>query len=158
MIPAYQTQHESDAWRQSAAVLPRPDGIYACEINRDYSLKYYEAILFTGWGTVFVFDFNVLTGLFPVPPFGEAARLAMQWFGHPSPQYERRGLYGVNGHAISFTAQDMRGDPAQYTGGIDANARELRLDVVPIGHTGRRPVKRKYKYHSLAPRELPRLS
>jgi hypothetical protein len=33
-MPAYPVHHESDAWRQAAAVLPRTDGFYACYIIR----------------------------------------------------------------------------------------------------------------------------
>jgi hypothetical protein len=145
-VPAYEAQQQSDAWRQSAAVLPRTNGVYSDQVSKDYSNKHFEAILFTEWGTVFVFDVEVASGLFAPVPFREGARRAMQWFGHPSPREERRGLYGLNGLAISFTVRDMYGNPAEYTGAIDASSKELKLQVVPIGHTGRRPLKRTYKF------------
>lgn len=146
MMPAYEAQHASDAWRQAAAVLPRPNGIYVNRVGKDYSDKHYEGILFTELGTVFVFDFAVFSGIFAPVPFSEEARRAMKWFGHPSPREERRGLYGLNGLAISFTVRDMYGSPAEYAGTIDAAAKEMKLQVTPIGHTGRKPLKRTYDY------------
>jgi hypothetical protein len=157
MVSPFPTRHESDSWYQAAAALPRLNGIYASHTHNDDSRKWYEGILFTGWGSVFTFDFSVFAGIFPPYPFSEEARMAMEWFGHPSRREERRGLFAVNGLTISFTAWDMIGDQAEYVGAIGSKADELKLQVSPIGHRARRPLRRTYKFHSLAPRCLPRL-
>jgi hypothetical protein len=149
-VPVYPAHHESDDWRQAAAILPRTDGFYACYTHKSEAdvHKCYDGLLFNDQGAVFTFDFKVFTGLFPPLPFKGEAQEAMKWFGHPSPRDERRGLYAVGGQEISLTVYDMQGSTAEYAGRIDRNAKELKLLVVPIGHTARRPLKRTYKFHT----------
>lgn len=149
-VAVYPTHHESDGWRQAAAILPRTNGFYACYTHKSESdvHKCYDGILFNDDGSVFAFDFKVFTGLFPPLPFKGEAREAMKWFNHPSPREERRGLYSVRGQEISFTVYDMYGSPAEYSGGIDGRAKELKLRVSPVGYSGRKPLKRTYKFHT----------
>lgn len=149
-VPAYPTHHESDAWREAAAILPRTGGFYACYTHKSEAdvHKCYDGILFNDRGSVFVFDFKVSTGLFMGPSFKDEARGAMKWFSHPSPREERRGLYTVAGQEISFTVYNMHASPAEYAGSIEGHAKELKLRVVPIGYTGRKPLKRTFKFHT----------
>jgi hypothetical protein len=150
-VMTYQARHETQAWRQSASVLPRSDGIYVDHASNDDIHKHYDALFFTGQGVIFVFHFSVLKGPFVshISSIETEARKSMKWFSHPSPRHELRGLYSVTGQAVSFTVHDRNGSSAEYAGVIDAKAKELKLEVLPIGHTRRKPLKITYKYKSL---------
>jgi hypothetical protein len=159
MVPTYQTGHSSDAWRQEAAALPRTDGPYVAEVGQSRTpagtkVRNYEGILFTGWGTVFAFDFSHKRILANPRPYVQDLNEAIVGFGHPSPREERRGLYAVRGTAISFTAHDMDGAQANYAGTIDGNARELKLEIVLVGHNDRKPWRYTYKHERVPDRVL----
>ncbi|MGA3155404.1 MAG: hypothetical protein ACLPN6_03605 [Streptosporangiaceae bacterium] len=159
MTPTYQMRHASDAWRQEAAVLPRTDGPYVAEVGQsrtstDTRVKNYEGILFTGWGSVFAFDFSHERYLANPRPYVQDLNEAIVGFGHPSPREERRGLYAVRGTTIWFTANDMYGTQVNYVGTIDGKAKELKLEIVLVGHNDRKPWKFTYKHERVPARVL----
>ena len=158
MTPTYQPRQSSDAWHQEAAVLPRTDGPYVAEVGKSQTdagtkVKNYEGILFTGWGTVFAFDFSHEKYLLNPRPYVQDLNESIVGFGHPGQRDERRGLYAVHGTAISFTAHDMDGARANYDGTIDGNAKELKLSIVLVGHNDRKPWRYTYK-HERVPGKL----